>query len=662
MAGLAVTRSPDVLEAYLIKSKALEDLAEPFADYDWGLQMCMTRGSNNPIFSLILNDFSAIYSAMGQWYFTSARSRRASAAYYQDLRKQIHRGRAAVEQSVRKAMAESIDIWRRLKQKNKGRVLTMDLSQIDQPFDLIVIGGGITGAGILREAVRKGFRALLLEKNDFAWGTSSRSSKLVHGGLRYLKTGQFSLTRTSVRERQRLLHEAPGLVDPMGFLVPVYRTHGPGRWALEVGLTLYDLIAGRRQHRFFEPAAFKALVPRINTEGLLGGFRFEDAQTDDARLVIRLISDAGATGAKALNYTTARHLLRNGRGRITGVLAADTETGLEREIFAQAVINATGCWAETLHPSPQPGRHLRPLRGSHLVFSERTLPIDQGLSFSHPADGRAVFMVPWERAVLVGTTDLDHDPALNIEPAISSHETDYLLEGLNTVFPGMSLTRGHCMAAFAGVRPVLSRGNRPPSEESREHVVWVDNGLVTVTGGKLTTFRRLAWDALTAARPFLPPVEPTPRAPAFDRPPPVPSSCAVNPAVFRRLAGRYGEKAPGIIQGAAAEDLEAIPGTNTLWAELPHAAGEQIRHLSDLLLRRVRMGITAPDGGQAFLERIQRLCRPHLPWDDHRWRQEIEDYRRLRQRHYTCPGSESPPAGRAVSDGLPKGASGSVPK
>ncbi|MBI9086673.1 MAG: glycerol-3-phosphate dehydrogenase/oxidase [Desulfobacterales bacterium] len=513
----------------------------------------------------------------------------------------------------------------------------MDLSQIDNRFDLIVIGGGITGAGILREAVRMGFRTLLLEKNDFAWGTSSRSSKLVHGGLRYLKEGRFSLTRTSVRERERLLHEAPGLVESMGFLVPVYRTHGPGRWALEVGLTLYDLIAGRRQHRFFAPDTFQAMVPGINPEGLLGGFRFEDAQTDDARLVLRLISDSTAAGAEALNYTTVHHLLRNDRGQIAGVLAKDTETGLEKEIFSEAVINATGCWAETLHPSPQPGLHLRPLRGSHLVFAEDTLPASQGMSFTHPADGRAVFMVPWERAVLVGTTDLDHGQELNAEPAIGSDETDYLLEGINNVFPRMALTRAHCIGAFAGVRPVLSRGDRPPSEESREHVVWVDNGLVTVTGGKLTTFRRLAWDALQSARSFLRPVEPAPRAPAFDTPPIAPTDATVDPRIFRRLAGRYGEKALALVQNAATEDLVAIPGTHTLWAELPHAAGEQIRHLSDLMLRRVRIGMTAPDGGERFLERMEHLCRPCLPWDDRRWRQEIENYRTLRKKYYACP-------------------------
>ena len=514
----------------------------------------------------------------------------------------------------------------------------MDLNQIDNRFDLIIIGGGITGAGILREAVRLGFRTLLLEKKDFAWGTSSRSSKMVHGGLRYLKTGQFLLTRASVREREHLLEEAPGLVDPLGFLVPVYRAHGPGRWALEAGLTLYDLIAGRRQHRYYAAETFRAMAPWLNPKGLLGGFYFEDAQTDDARLVLRLIQEGTAGGAAALNYTTAAGILRDRTGQAAGVRAEDVESGAQREIHAPAVINATGCWAEGLHPSPRAGLGLRPLKGSHLILPQKKLPLKQGLSFSHPADGRAVFAVPWEKVVLVGTTDLDHDQPLSDEPAISPVEVDYLLDGLRDAFPETAPARIDCIGAFSGVRPVLSRGDRPPSDESREHVVWVDNGLVTVTGGKLTTFRRLAWDALQAARPFLPPAADGPRAPAFDPPPARPDGLSLSPKAYRRLAGRYGRQAADLVRNAPAEDLTEIPGTQTLWAELPHcAARESVRHLEDILLRRVRIGMTIPGGGIAHLERIRRLCGPHLPWTDRRWQQETESYQNLWQRCYACP-------------------------
>ncbi|MFO7930699.1 MAG: FAD-dependent oxidoreductase [Desulfosalsimonas sp.] len=178
----------------------------------------------------------------------------------------------------------------------------MRLDNISESWDLIVVGGGITGAGVLREAVRMGLRVLLAEKNDFAWGTSSRSSKLVHGGLRYLRQGRVHLTAESVRHRHRLLNEAPGLVEPLGFLMPVYKNRGPGRWSLKAGLGLYDLMAKTRSHHYYDAGAFSEMVPGFETAGLTGGFRFMDAQVDDARLVLRLINDSVRKGAAALNY------------------------------------------------------------------------------------------------------------------------------------------------------------------------------------------------------------------------------------------------------------------------------------------------------------------------------------------------------------------------
>ena len=239
----------------------------------------------------------------------------------------------------------------------------MDMDSISKEWDLIVIGGGITGAGILREAVRYGLRTLLLEKNDFAWGTSSKSSKLVHGGLRYLKQGRFLLTHAAVKEREALLREAPGLVEPIEFLVPVFSGQSPGKWALETGLTMYDIIAGKKQHRYNDKAGFSGLIPGIREDGLTGGFSFFDARSDDTRLVMRLIIDAVAHGGWALNYTQAAQILRNDKGRLTGVRARDTETGRARDLTACAVINATGAWVETIHASPKKGYHLRPLRG-----------------------------------------------------------------------------------------------------------------------------------------------------------------------------------------------------------------------------------------------------------------------------------------------------------
>jgi glycerol-3-phosphate dehydrogenase len=516
----------------------------------------------------------------------------------------------------------------------------MNLETLPEEWDLIVVGGGITGAGILREAARMNLRVLLLEQKDFAWGTSSRSSKLVHGGLRYLKEGRFLLTRDAVKERERLLKDAPGLVKQLEFLVPVYKDRGPGRWVLEAGLSIYDLIAHKRQHQFYPPAEFIKLLPHIDQKELAGGFSFFDAQVDDARLVLRLINEAVQFGGRALNYTTVTKIIRNSKGEVIGIEAEDNETRKVQTLVTRAVINATGVWAEMLHPSPEPKLHLRPLRGSHLIFPYHVLPIDYAVSFIHPVDSRAVFAIPWEGIILVGTTDLDHRDDLSFEPAISKEEVLYLLEGLRALFPAFDISPKNIIATFAGVRPILSEGKLAPSEESREHVVWKDKGLVTITGGKLTTFRKLALDALNAAKPFFPPVKfPDPNDPVFlpiSRTLEKPDNLSSD--IWQNLVGRYGQSAEELVRTAAPEDLTVIPGTHTLWAELPFAAKhEQVRHLSDLLLRRVRIGLLTPRGGKVYFKRIQELCKPVLPWSRKQWKQEIKMYFDQLKHAYTLP-------------------------
>lgn len=518
----------------------------------------------------------------------------------------------------------------------------MRLVDIPEEWDLIVIGGGITGAGVLLEACHMGLRVLLLERSDFAYGTSSRSSKLIHGGFRYLKEGKIALTWASVEERERLLKEAPGLVEPLGFLLPVHSNRALGRRTLEAGFTLYDLIARKRDHRFYDPQTFSMLSPHINQDRLVGGFRFFDAQADDARLVLRLINEAHLSGdhVQALNYVTVNQIRRDSSGTVRGVDATDTETSLQRGLSCSAVINATGSWAEGLHPSPNPKLHLRPLRGSHLVFPLWVLPTCSALSFYHPSDTRPMAAIPWEGALLVGTTDIDHNEDLFAEPAITREEVSYLIEGLQDAFPHLDISLKECLSSFAGIRPVISKGEKASTKESREHVIWVHNGLVTVTGGKLTTFRRVALKAMKAARPFLPSAQSTPRKGSLFSPAPYKANRNhhLPPLSWRRLCGRYGSAAEELVREAAADDLETIPGTRTLWAELPFVARhEQVHHLSDLMLRRVRIGLLTPSGGARHLDRIQALCAPVLPWDNARWKMERDTYQKLWKAKYALP-------------------------
>lgn len=516
----------------------------------------------------------------------------------------------------------------------------MRLQDLDNNWDLVVVGGGITGAGIFREAVRMGLKVLLVEQRDFSWGTSSRSAKLVHGGLRYLKEGRFLLTRESVQARERLLKEAPGLVEPLEFLMPVYGEFGPGKWALEAALSLYDLMAHRRHHRFYSPENFLGLAQHVRKEGLKGGFRFQDALVDDCRLVLRVIDEGIQCGGCALNYTSVTELVRNTRGETAGVAIEDVETGATRELSARAVMNATGAWAERLHPSPKPNLHLRPLRGSHLVFPAWVLPLEHANSFYNPIDKRFIYATPWEGAILFGTTDVDHREDLEEEPLITQEEVSYLMESVRWFFPDLDISLNKCLSTYAGIRPVLSEGKLPPSKESREHVVWVDKGLVTVTGGKLTTFQKLAWDTLATAKSVLPELQiKGRREPLFaNTPEKSPRDYGVAPDVLRRLYGRYGKGADEILETASSDDLTAVPNTHTLWAELPYvAAREQVRHLSDLLLRRVRIGLLCPRGAREYLNRVQSLCTSALGWNEQRWEWEKAMYIENWESAYSVP-------------------------
>jgi glycerol-3-phosphate dehydrogenase len=499
-------------------------------------------------------------------------------------------------------------------------------------WDLVVVGGGITGAGIFRLATSLGLKVLLLEQQDYAWGTSGRSGKLVHGGLRYLREGKVGLTRHSVKERERLLRQAPGLVESLGFLFPIPAKNAGEKALYGVGLTLYDLLAGRKGHRYHSGNDFFMMAPHLSQEGLAGGYRFLDAQADDARMVLRLIFEAVADGGTARNYARVRDLLTDCRGRVAGVLAEDPASGAVAEIQARAVVNATGAWADRLRRRVGVAPTLRPLRGSHLIFPAWRLPAAQAVSFLHPVDGRPVYAFPWEGSTLVGTTDLDHGADLDREPAVTEEEKAYLLAGVRHRFPDLELEAADVVATFAGVRPVVGTGKRDPSRESRDMVIAEESGLVSVTGGKLTTFRLMALETLKrlASRLVLD-LEKARRSPMYHRLDPLPAAARR----ARRLAGRYGRRAETLLRQAACEEGASIPGTPYLWEELRHAARhEQVAHLDDLLLRRVRLGLLLPGGGLEHASRIKALVAPDLGWDEGRWAAEAARYANILQASY----------------------------
>ncbi len=512
-----------------------------------------------------------------------------------------------------------------------------DIADEKTVWDMVVVGGGITGAGILREARRAGLKVLLVEKRDFAWGTSSRSSKLVHGGLRYLKQGHVMLTRSALLEREHLIRHSQELVTPLHFLLHTWKNRAPKRWTFALGLTLYNLIAGRWEPLSWPPDAISDQTAEMDMDKLARPLRYFDAQADDARLVLRLILEAVADGAAALNHAHAAPPERQ-ENRLFRMNLRDQVTGQEISIRTKTVANATGAWANDLrHGDDLP---VRPQRGSHLMFSAERLPLQRAAMLIHPRDGRPLFLVPWEGAVMFGTTDVDHRENLDQEARITRAEVHYLMEALETAMPQLNLTTDDIIGTWSGVRPIISQGEADPTRESRDHQIWDESGLLTITGGKLTTFRKMAFDLLKKARSYLPDLNIDRKASVYDEPGEItwPDRSDLTGSVKRRLLSRFGANAGKVAETARSDEFSVIPGTHTPWAEIRWAAGaESVVHLDDLLLRRVRIGLLLPEGGAKYMDRIGSICREELGWSMEQWREEAEQYRHIWETCYSLP-------------------------
>ena len=539
-----------------------------------------------------------------------------------------------------------------------------------EPWDMLIIGGGITGAGIAREAARRGLAVLLIEQKDFAWGTSSRSSKMVHGGLRYIASGDYKTTLLSVRERERMLSEASGLVNEMHYIMPHYKGKFPPPWIFKILLRVYDGLAGKRYSKYFKKDAFLSLNPNIKQDKFLGASQFSDAVTDDSRLVMRVLAEAIHDGAQAINYLKAETLITNQQGLVVGATLKDTSSednaqnnaqnkAQSYDVYAKVVVSATGAWADTLRMQASKQteqsfhKQIRPSRGSHLVVSKERLPIEQAYTFLHPVDKRAVFVFPWENRTVLGTTDLDHPPLDDSEVGITNEEVDYLLTATNELFNDVKLNRKDVISTWAGVRPLISEGGDgkrvSPSKEKRDHSVWLDNNLVTVSGGKLTTFRLIALDVLEKCQEVLALDKSVIQKQTLnddhvfsDTAPTNPKFFTLPKALQQRLQGFYGRQLDTLLELAHEDDLAYVTDSNTIWAEIRFAARhEQVMHLDDLLLRRTRLGLILPNGAMTPLisARLKQICQQELGWNEQKWQQEAQRYQNLWQRYYHLPAA-----------------------
>ncbi len=512
--------------------------------------------------------------------------------------------------------------------------------ELNQPWDVLIIGGGITGAGVLLHSAAAGLKALLVEANDFSSGTSSRSSKLIHGGLRYILNKQYKVTQESVRERERLMKEAPDLVTKLGFIFPNFTSYHATSRQISVVIGIYDLLAPKWDHFKLSPKKVLQECPELVSDGLMGGYLYYDAAMDDSRVVLRVLKEAVKAGGTALNYVKAEKLLRDNSGRVCGSVLKDMSNpeGKDVQVKARVVVNAAGPWADQLRGQiGQPAR-LRRVRGSHIIFPFEKLPMREALTLLHPHDKRAMFVIPWEGTIILGTTEVDQDTKLDethAEPFMSVDEAGYMMEAANALFPGVKLSISDAISSFSGLRPIIAGGADTASKESRAHALWEEEGMVTITGGKYTTFRIMSRQAVMAVLKQLNRPLSIKRKRVFPR---VKDTTAPNIAAgtLAYLSGRYGEDTRGLINGAGAGDLERIGTLPNVWAELRWAAkNEAVVHLDDLLLRRVRLGMLLPDGAREHLERIRSITQAALDWSDQRWQQEAQSYLNTWQRYYS---------------------------
>jgi glycerol-3-phosphate dehydrogenase len=370
------------------------------------------------------------------------------------------------------------------------------------PWDMIVVGGGATGVGVAIDAASRGYDVLLLEQNDFGKGTSSRSTKLVHGGVRYLEQGNLSLVMEALKERGLLLQNAPHLVRNLGFVVPNYDWWEAPFYG--VGLKLYNLLAGKYgfgASRILSKEETLALLPTIRTEGLRGGVIYFDGQFDDSRLLINLVATAFEQGAVLLNYAEVTGVTKDADGFVDGVMARDAETGDPFQATGRVVINATGPFSDALRrkadSSVQP--MIAPSQGIHLVFDRSFLAGDSAIMVPHTSDGRVMFAIPWHGHTLVGTTDTPiAEPVL--EPVALEQEVEFILQTAS-LYLARKPERADVLSVFAGIRPLVRSGETGSTAAlSRDHTIRIENsGLVTISGGKLTTYRHMAADCVNQA-------------------------------------------------------------------------------------------------------------------------------------------------------------------
>jgi glycerol-3-phosphate dehydrogenase len=447
----------------------------------------------------------------------------------------------------------------------------------NQTFDLLVIGGGIAGVGIAQDAAHRRLRVALVEKADFASGTTHASTKLLHGGLRYLEQFQFRLMYEALHERNRLAVLAPHLAEWLPFLIPFY-SKGWKRLRIGIGLWLYDCLAGLptgHLHRWISPARVLQMAPHLKAEGLVGAYLYYDCRTNDTRLTIEVLQSAIDGGAVVANYCTAVEMQKE-KGRLTGAVVRDEVTGRTFPVRAKCVVNATGPWTDRVLDLDNPGTaNLSPSKGVHILVPTARLPVTSAVLAPSPSgDGRFIFVLPWEGATLLGTTDTPFHGHPDTVTADQS-DVDYIIEAANATFPDARLQRSDVLSTTAGLRPLIKAEANSTAALPREHKIWVsESGLISIAGGKLTTYRTMAAELtdLVVRQLGMPPTRcQTARLP---------------------LGVRRGQAIADLIRRHPELREPIVPGLPNSKGEAAYAAREEMAiYPEDILARRTRIAL-----------------------------------------------------------------------
>lgn len=543
-----------------------------------------------------------------------------------------------------------------------------------EPYDLVIVGGGIVGAGIARDAALRGLKVALFEKSDYGSGTSSKSSKMIHGGLRYLEHGEIGLVFESVSERAVQSKVAPHIVTPQPFLVPIYKGLKPGLELMNIGLWIYDTLALFRSpklHKTFRGKKAKELCPDLRDEGLSGAIEYYDCVTDDSRLVLENIIGANAAGAECHSYTEVTGFDRDEAGRVVAVETRHRHTGEEKRFACRCAVVAAGAWSDEFvdKVGVDMGRKLlRRTKGVHLVFPAEKLSIRRAITILSPVDGRVMFAIPWRGRIVIGTTDTDFDGTADDVNA-DRDDAEYLCKSANEYFPGANFTPEDVIATWAGLRPLINEeGVEDESDVSREHHIFVrDDGITLIAGGKLTTYRRMAKETVRAAIKWLEETDDFDkklRRPRTKKRP-LPGAVGLedrSPEGVAKLARQVAEEHPGVdddlakhltaVYGVRAHHIAALIDEDDelglrlnadlpyVWAEVHFAVTDDLATtVDDVLGRRVPLLLVGRDQGLDVAERVADIMTEKLGWTaEHRermladYRKEVADSRLFRTR------------------------------